>query len=250
MQLDLLSVQVPSPSASRAASPPPCPADKQIEAFVLSAIDNQGTRRAYRTHLMKAFRTMNIDRLEDVTPRHLAALRAAIIGSTLASATQAQALSALRAFLAWSSLDTPLPFSLDAARRLLRLPTVSTNAMPAVLSDEEAQKVLELADEPSGERAMVMVLLGAGLRISELCALDCQDVVTEVHFAILRVHGKGGKQRLVPVHPPVVGAIERYLAVSHRSLRSEGPEERYRFFWLKKARRSAAAAPPPQPPSP
>jgi hypothetical protein len=53
---------------------------------------------------------------------------------------------------------------------MLRIPTVRTNLTPAILTATEAAKVHELANVSTGERAMVSVLLGAGLRVAELCS--------------------------------------------------------------------------------
>jgi integrase/recombinase XerC len=112
---------------------------------------------------------------------------------------------------------------MDAARRMLRLPAVQTNLTPAILTQGEAARVQELANVGSGERAMVTVLLGAGLRVAELCGLDASDVVAlPSALWALRIRGKRSKDRVVPVHQPVITAILEYLAATGRSA-LEGP---------------------------
>ena len=59
--------------------------------------------------------------------------------------------------------------------------------------------------------ALVVLLFGCGLRISEALSLRNRDVVARPD--ILRILGKGGKERMVPVLPAVWGAIEKYMAV-------------------------------------
>src|SRR5205814_1600422 len=75
------------------------------------------------------------------------------------------------------------------------------NRLPAVLSQAEAE---ELTAAPAGsdpvalrDRAVLELLYGSGLRVAELCALNEEDL--EVDAQRVRVLGKGGKERQVPV---------------------------------------------------
>jgi site-specific recombinase XerD len=64
---------------------------------------------------------------------------------------------------------------------------------------------------PVRDRALVAVLAGAGLRAAELCGLQVGDFVTE-STPLLRVAGKGGKERRVPIASEVAQALEIYRA--------------------------------------
>lgn len=64
---------------------------------------------------------------------------------------------------------------------------------------------------PARDRAIVAVLAGVGLRASELCSLQVGDFLLE-HTPLLKVAGKGGKERRVPVAVEVATALEAYLA--------------------------------------
>jgi site-specific recombinase XerD len=80
---------------------------------------------------------------------------------------------------------------------------------------------------PVAPPAMVLVLLGAGLRIEELCKLDCADLVGATSAdpktpAVLRIRGKRGKQRSVPLLSPVVHGLLAYLAATGRTPAAEG----------------------------
>lgn len=85
--------------------------------------------------------------------------------------------------------------------------------LPHVLSQEEITTLLNAPplDTPNGmrDRAMLEVLYGAGLRVSELCSLRLNQLELERGFVIAR--GKGRKQRLVPLGVMAVKATERYL---------------------------------------
>ena len=84
--------------------------------------------------------------------------------------------------------------------------------IPEVLSGPEVERLLLQPDveKPLGcrDRAIIEVLYASGLRVSELCGLDIYDVDDD----IVRVLGKGGKERLVPIGEPAVRAVDDYLA--------------------------------------
>jgi site-specific recombinase XerD len=197
--------------------------ERLVEAYLISALDNDNTRRAYRANLARAIKLFAIDRLADLSIGHLVAFRAAVVGSGLASSSQVQLIFSLRGFLSWADEVAVLPFPLKAARVALRAAKALTVSPPAILTIPEAMAVLELARGSNGMRAMVLILLGAGLRVTEMCGIECRDVVTETdRGACLRVRGKGKRDRLVPLHPPVVAGIAQYLASTGRNLRSPG----------------------------
>jgi integrase/recombinase XerD len=83
--------------------------------------------------------------------------------------------------------------------------------VPEVLTEEETERLLEVARPldliGSRDRAILEVLYSCGLRASELCGLDIGDV----DELSVRVKGKGGKERIVPISPPALEAIDHYL---------------------------------------
>ncbi|HEX6573956.1 MAG TPA: site-specific tyrosine recombinase XerD [Gemmatimonadaceae bacterium] len=86
-------------------------------------------------------------------------------------------------------------------------------SLPEVLTVEEAEKLLVAPslDEPLAfrDRAMLELAYGAGLRVSEWISLSVKDVLMEDH--LLRVFGKGSKERLVPIGRKAIGAVAIYL---------------------------------------
>ncbi|MCL6544040.1 MAG: site-specific tyrosine recombinase XerD [Bryobacteraceae bacterium] len=84
------------------------------------------------------------------------------------------------------------------------------------------------ADKPTGirDRAMLELLYAAGLRVSELCQLELSDLNRDL--GVLRVAGKGGRQRLVPVGKSALAAVERYLNEARPAL-LRGRGSRYLF---------------------
>ena len=86
-------------------------------------------------------------------------------------------------------------------------------SLPEVLSVDEVQRLLAAPtlDEPLAfrDRALLELAYGAGLRVSEWITLGVRDVV--LAEALVRVVGKGNKERLVPIGRPAIGAVAVYL---------------------------------------
>ncbi|TDQ53699.1 tyrosine recombinase XerC [Actinorugispora endophytica] len=87
--------------------------------------------------------------------------------------------------------------------------------LPTVLDEKQAADALAAAEADDGSptalrrRAVLEVLYGTGIRVAELCGLDLDDVDYERHT--VRVLGKGGKERVVPIGRPAIAAVERWL---------------------------------------
>jgi integrase/recombinase XerC len=131
-----------------------------------------------------------------------------------ARSSTARALSVVRGFFAF--LDRR-GLARNAAIRALRTPKVP-RAMPRPLTPADAKAVVREIGEVSDDAwiacrdvALLTLLYGCGLRISEALALDCKDVAARA--AAITVTGKGAKQRLVPVLPAVWRAIDDYLSL-------------------------------------
>jgi integrase/recombinase XerD len=92
--------------------------------------------------------------------------------------------------------------------------------LPATLSETEVERLLDrpLAQEPRRlrDRAMIELLYGCGLRAAEACGLRTADVNADE--ATVRVTGKGGKERIVPLGGAAAGALRRYLAEGRPAL--------------------------------
>ena len=176
--------------------------------------------------------------LADVTRHRLRAFVSELSATRhLARRTIARKLSAVRALLAWASenelvtggstaelavpkLDQPLP-------RVLKAPDVA--ALCALPPD----------DDPIGlrDRAMLELLYASGLRVSELCSLDVDDL--DLKGATLIVTGKGRKERKVPFGRPAADALAAFLGGPRQALlaRSDDPPEPAALFVNSRGRR-------------
>jgi integrase/recombinase XerC len=142
----------------------------------------------------------------------------------MARTTLARRAAAARSFTAWATRDGLMPADTGA---LLATPRTG-RTLPAVLRRDEADALLHVAglaaddDAPTAVRdlAILEVLYASGIRVGELCGLDLDDV--DRGRRLLRVLGKGSKERTVPVGVPALRAVERWLAQGRPPLLGPG----------------------------
>ena len=166
---------------------------------------------AFGRHLARRGEEANgIDRRE--LTRYLSSLRAKGLSARSAS----RALSALRGFFAFAAAH--LGYTQDPTADVANPKAGLT--LPKALSESEVESLLAVPDtsEPLGlrDRAMLELLYASGLRVSEIVGLG-RDAV-DLEAGILRVTGKGGKERLVPFGRSAGGWLGRYLDVVRPAL--------------------------------
>ena len=165
--------------------------------------------------------------------------------------SNARLLSALRAFYGWMLRQRHRSDDPAALLDPPRLP----QSLPKALSETQVEALLAAPDidEPEGlrDRAMLELMYGAGLRVSELANLPATAV--NLRQGVLRVTGKGSKERLVPIGEEAQHWLERYLAsvrpaVSHHRaqaaqlfLASDGQPMSRQQCWRQVKRHAAVA---------
>ena len=173
------------------------------------------TLRAYATDL-RQFRSFlgeqtDVRTVHDIDHRLIRRFLASFAGQCAAS-TLSRKLSVVRSL--FDHLVRIEALRSNPAKRVQmpkvpqKLPTFLTREEARVLVEREAQSDTALARR---DAAILELLYGCGLRVAELVSLDLDDVrsVTD----LLRVVGKGNKERDVPLGPPARCAIERYLVL-------------------------------------
>ncbi len=197
--------------------------DRFLEHLVVERGLAQNSLEAYRRDLTRytAYLTgrrkeaTGLDRTE--VPRYLLALREA----GLSPRSVARHLSAIRQFhrfLVREGYTTADPTAhLESPRPWQRLPTV--------LTSEEVERLLapRPATTPQAlrDRAMLEVLYASGLRVSELVGLRLVDL--DLAVGIVRVTGKGNKERLVPLGEAAAASLRAYLAQGRPRLEKGRP---------------------------
>ena len=161
--------------------------------------------------------------LADLTLPILRSWLAAQASAGAARTTLARRTSAAKTFTAWAARRGLLPS--DPATRL-QMPK-ARRTLPAVLRQDQALDAMAAAksgaaeNDPMALRDLLIVelLYATGIRVSELCGLDIDDV--DAGRRLLRVLGKGNKQRTVPFGEPAQAALTRWLTEGRPALANE-----------------------------
>jgi integrase/recombinase XerC len=183
------------------------------------------TRTAYRNDLagLVAFaRARESSALEDVGQLDIHLLRGwlGVLARKHTASTLARKLAAVRTWMRW----------LRRRRVIVSCPAdelatpKARRGLPTLLSVDAAKEVVEAPsdDSPRGarDRAILEVLYGSGLRVSEVCGLDLEAV--DLAAGTARVLGKGDKERLVPLGSHCIAALRRWLDARGRLVRAKG----------------------------
>jgi integrase/recombinase XerD len=185
--------------------------DPEVEAFLAVSAARLAPRTvdAYRRDLTSVAATLRKP-VSAATSEDLEGYLATLRAQGLASTTIARRAAALRSFFRHQTLlgvrpDNPAA-ELDLPRR--------TRKLPRTLSPGEAERLVEAAQGTAPrslrDHALVELMYGAGLRVSEAVGLEKGGVDLDDRF--VRTVGKGGKERVVPIGRQAAEAVRRYLA--------------------------------------
>lgn len=195
-----------------------CMWDKEIQAFgnylkIERGLSNHSLE-AYLRDIQKlgnylfqtGFSELTVEQVEEF---HLMAFLNDLHGLGIEASTQARCLSGIRSFFQYLVFDDVLKTD----------PTVHLKSpqkarkLPDTLSYDEIVAILEQNDLTNNEgvrnRAMLEMLYGAGLRVSELINLKLTDIYEDIGF--LKVRGKGDKERLVPAGKDAFYYLKLYI---------------------------------------
>lgn len=158
---------------------------------------------------------------KQVTKAHIRSYVAFLTTSKLARRSISRKKAALGRYFGWLSRNGKV--KVDPT---LGVKTPSDKGrLPKVLTAEQLRALLE--QHPEGhphwrhlrDDAVVEMLYGSGLRVSELCSLDVDSI--DSRRGVVRVMGKGNKERQVPVSKPSIDAIREWVKVRHEVLGDE-----------------------------
>jgi integrase/recombinase XerD len=157
-----------------------------------------------------------VGRVAEIGREHVSGFLASLARQGLGARSRARALVSVRRWLRHLQASGRLagdPLDGIAAPRLER-------RLPRVLSPEETERLLAAASAPTPlglrDRAMLELLYGAGLRVSELVGLPLGRL--DRRRGVVHVVGKGRRERLVPVGEPALDALEAWLAEGRPAL--------------------------------
>lgn len=188
---------------------------------------SEHTVRAYRADVASLLGFLSRDRpdvvLADLDLRVLRAWLAEQATAGTARTTLARRTSSAKGFTAWAERTGRMP--VDPGIRLVAPKAHRT--LPPVLRQEQAAEAMVAAESGAAQedpvavrdRLIVELLYSTGIRVGELCGLDLGDI--DHDRRVLRVLGKGDKERVVPFGRPAEEAIGAWLRIGRPELENE-----------------------------
>ncbi len=187
--------------------------DHTLEDFIQHLQLERGlsnnTVAAYRSDIADFAKTCKVQDPRLVTPRIITDYFGLLTRMGRKPATLARKISSIKHFFSYLKDDAIV---VENPARAYSAPRIS-RYHPDYLSPREIERIIKAVDPESKEadrdRAIIELLYGSGLRLSELLNLKLADVEFEAGF--LRITGKGNKQRLVPLGGYAREALTQYL---------------------------------------
>ncbi len=196
--------------------------DQFLDALWLERGLSENTLSAYRSDLYSYSGWLASSASRDLLqsrPEDILAYLATLTGKS--SRTSARRLSSLRRFFQYLAREGRIshdPCARVAAPRIGR-------PLPKSLTEEEVESLLDAPDTATAvgqrDRAMLEVLYATGLRVSELVGLQLAQV--NLRQGVLRVVGKGNKERLVPLGEEASDWVEKFIRQGRAELLQEPP---------------------------
>jgi integrase/recombinase XerD len=161
-----------------------------VELWLANFSRSANTRSAYAGDVRR-FRAFASQPLRSVAVRTIQEF--AVTLQDLAPATAARRLSAVKSLIGFAHRVGYLPFDVGAP---IQLPAIRDALAERIMSEEQVQRLLYMEQAPRNA-AMLRLIYGAGLRISEATGLRWRDMVPRDDAGQVTVFGKGGKTRVV-----------------------------------------------------
>ena len=209
---------------------------RYVQYLCLERSYSKNTLDAYRRDLQKllVFYADNHIDYRTVTLEQLDQFAGQLREEGIQARSVARILSGVRSFYRFLTLEKEVE---QDPTELLESPQIGKH-LPEVLSVEEIDSIISVIDvsKPEGirDRAIIEVLYGCGLRISELCNLRISQLYLEDKY--IRVKGKGSKERLVPIEGVAIDRVREWL-VTRMDCKVKPSEEDYVFVSLTRGSR-------------
>ena len=185
---------------------------------------SRNTLQSYARDIAKLqqWAAQNRKRIEKLERKDLREWIARMSRDGLAPSSISRAVSAARGFFRFLMLDNHIQ---KHPAEDLKTPQRSS-PLPKFLSEDEMERLLLAPDIKTDigvrDRALLELMYAAGLRVSELCGLRAADV--ELDAALIRCHGKGSKERRIPIGKSAVHWLQRYLGIRKQFGNEAKPE--------------------------
>ena len=192
------------------------PLERYLRHLTVERGLSRNTLAAYKADLAKYAAFLERSNIDSLTASqlHLEEFSNQLTSASLKASSRARILAAVRGFHKFLALEGIRDDDPTSRLRPPKLPS----RLPKALSQEQVLRLLEAAGpEPDDEaadkirlrdRAIVELMYSSGARVSEIVALDLDEVTDD---GLIRVRGKGSKERIVPVGSFASKSLEAYL---------------------------------------
>ncbi len=182
--------------------------ERFIDAMWLESGLSKNTLSAYRSDLCQFARTVNPLSLLKVNQSDIQRFLASLLAAGIKSSSSARILSTLRRFYRYQVRERHIKN--DPCAQILS--PKQGRPLPKTISEQQVIDILSAPDtnKPIGirDRAMLETLYATGLRVSELVSVTTLEVNLDV--GVVRIVGKGNKERLVPLGEQAVDWLQRF----------------------------------------
>lgn len=194
-----------------------------LDDFMLYLRSEKGVSRntleAYQRDIQKFFDFLNTKGVSDITlvnDELLSDYFMELKSKQFASSSYSRFLVALKVFFRFLKRESYLEDDLEMFFQGSKI----WQKVPDYLSEEEIKMLLKACPndaEGARDKAVIEMLYGCGLRVSELCSLKINDIGDD----FVKVMGKGDKERMVPIGSKALEAVDHYLAQHRQCFESE-----------------------------
>ncbi|WP_416687756.1 site-specific tyrosine recombinase XerD [Candidatus Pseudothioglobus sp. Uisw_041] len=199
--------------------------DQFIDFYWLTTGASKNTLSAYRSDLKIFSKWLNNISLIDVDKKQIQDYFSYRKDSNISASTQSRMLTCLHSF--YQFLSDKKNLKIDPTEQL-DYPKLEKK-LPIFLNVQEVEHLLEAPNSKSlfgqRDRAMLELLYSCGLRVSELINLSYHNINLKDEF--IRIHGKGNKERLLPMGEIAIDYLTKYELNSRPALLKNGQSDSY-----------------------
>ena len=199
--------------------------DQFIDFYWLTTGASINTLSAYRSDLKIFSKWLNNNSLIDVDKKQIQDYFSYRKDSNISASTQSRMLTCLHSF--YQFLSDKKNLKIDPTEQL-DYPKLEKK-LPIFLNVQEVERLLEAPNSKSlfgqRDRAMLELLYSCGLRVSELINLSYHNINLKDEF--IRIHGKGNKERLLPMGEIAIDYLTKYELNSRPALLKNGQSDSY-----------------------
>jgi integrase/recombinase XerD len=199
--------------------------DQFIDFYWLTTGASKNTLSAYRSDLKIFSKWLNNNSLIDVDKKQIQDYFSYRKDSNISASTQSRMLTCLHSF--YQFLSDKKNLKIDPTEQL-DYPKLEKK-LPIFLNVQEVERLLEAPNSKSlfgqRDRAMLELLYSCGLRVSELINLSYHNINLKDEF--IRIHGKGNKERLLPMGEIAIDYLTKYELNSRPALLKNGQSDSY-----------------------